>query len=189
MLRRMRMYLAVVPLATFIVALIVARASASFVTTKPEHLTAAAIGLETDTHTPCVDIACKAGDTCDCMVSVASPLGNPTGNPNNFYGPYFDAQIKTLNYELSMDDTVALDDGAAGGECSPATGNGVITLKDKSTINFAMSGLNCTVPGPADNGLFHGTIQLSGGTSHRGRVRGIGSIDIGDIGPVLLRFC
>ncbi len=81
-----------------------------------------------------------------------------------------------------MDETVTLDDGTNTGECMPATGNGVITLKDKSTIDFVMSGLDCTVPGIEPHGLFNGTVRLDGGTVHHGKLRGLGSIKIGDIG-------
>jgi len=81
-----------------------------------------------------------------------------------------------------VDDTGTIDDGTESGNCMPATGDGVITLKANATVNFVMSGLDCTVPGVEPQGMFNGTLRLNGVTGHDGSLRGLGSIRIGDIG-------
>ncbi|HVN64889.1 MAG TPA: hypothetical protein VMT58_09650 [Candidatus Binataceae bacterium] len=135
-----------------------------------------------DTGAACTDMACNGGDTCDCI------LGNGRAYSLEYDGfadfPRYPIDFLSIGYELSVDETAAMDDGVAGGTCMPATGKGVLTLKDKSTIDFVMSGLNCTIPGVAPDGLFHGTLLFSGGTAHHGKIHGVGTMVIGDIGGV-----
>ncbi|MGH7813629.1 MAG: PE-PPE domain-containing protein [Candidatus Binataceae bacterium] len=141
---------------------------------------AAAAGSSTDTGAPCADIACNAGDTCDCMIGSARELG---ANPTPDKRPH----VTSMNYELSIDETAALDDGTSTGKCMPAAGNGVMTLEydgfadfPRYPVNFLMTGLDCTVPGMAPGGLFNGTIQFTSGSSPDYGY-GLGSIKIGDM--------
>jgi hypothetical protein len=133
----------------------------------------AGFGSSTETGAPCADLTCNGGDTCDCT---SGSVKGPADEDGHLF------RRASVNYELSVDQTVTLNDGTSTGECRPATGTGVITLTDTSTIDFVMSGLVCTVPAVSPNGLFNGTLRLTGGTAHHGGLRGLGSIRIGDIG-------
>ncbi len=147
------------------------------------------VGSSTDTGASCVDLPCSGSDTCVCTTGSANP--NPDLRPHVVSHSYGATEA---TYELSVDETAAQNDGTNTGECMPATGKGVITLADKSIINFVMSGLDCTVPGiaqggptnqesvPLQTGLFNGTLRLNGGTADHGALEGLGSIQIGDIG-------
>ncbi len=123
-----------------------------------------ALGSSTDTGEPCADLTCNDGDTCDCTTGmVITPTKFPSTMALGFTGmPWLESSVI---YELSVDDTAAIDDGAATGKCMPATGNGVITLKNKKTIDFVMSGLDCTVPGVEPQGMFNGTLRINGSTT------------------------
>jgi hypothetical protein len=123
-------------------------------------ITFTGFGSSTDTGAPCVDLTCSGSDSCDCTTGSAS-------------GPLHGKAIK-VTYEFSMDTTDALNDGASNGKCMPATGNGIITFADKSTLTFVMSGIDC-------DGIFNGTLRLTGGSADHGRFRGLGSIEIGSI--------
>lgn len=145
-------------------------------------ITFTGLGPLTDTGAPCVDadLTCNVGDLCDCMT------GSANAAPNSMYDGASKALTGVeLTYVLSLDDSAARDDGSNNGKCIPASGTCVITLKDKSTINGVMSGLDCTAPGLAqdgvESGLFKGTVQLSGGSADHGSIRGLGSIEIGSI--------
>jgi len=125
-------------------------------------ITFTGFGSSTDTGAPCVDLTCSGSDTCDCTTGSVS-------GPRHGHG-----KVIEVSYEFSMDKSDAINDGASSGKCMPATGNGIITLADKSTITFVMSGFDC-------DGMFNGTLRLTGGSADHGKFRGLGSIEIGSI--------
>jgi hypothetical protein len=144
----------------------------------PEYVSAESsftgFGSSTDTGVSCADRTCNVGDACDCTTGSVKGATQENGQAT--------LPIENMVYELSVDETNTMDDGTNTGECMLASGNGVMTLKDKSTVDFVMSGMDCTLPGVVPHGLFNGTLRFDGGTAHDGRLRGLGSIKIGDVG-------
>jgi PPE-repeat protein len=130
-------------------------------------IAAGGVTLATDTGAPCTDLGCNAGDICDCITG--------SGAPNHLDSRSL--PVGSIAYELSVDESAVANDGSAGGKCMPSTGKGVITLRDKSTIDFVMAGTDCTVPEVGQE-LFNGTIQLSGGTAQGGGIHGLGSVQL-----------
>jgi hypothetical protein len=154
--------------ASCLVGLLLLSASRAATGSLPSRLVAGGVATATDTDAPCADMPCNSGDTCDC-IKVSGPADH-IGSGS--------LRVLSISYELSVDESAALDDGDEGGECMPSTGKGVFRVKDNSTIDFVVSGLNCTVPGLASHALFNGTLLLEGGTAYGGKILGLGSMHI-----------
>ena len=78
-------------------------------------------------------IVCKTGDTCACLTSTSSLVGN-----QGFKGGNFALQLSI--------DTTAPSDLPIGnaGSCSPATGNGILSSSNaKQSVIMKISGLEC----------------------------------------------
>lgn len=157
-----------------LVGLLLLSASRGATGSLPSRLVAGGVGTATKTDAPCADLPCNSGDTCGCIK--VSGRTDQVGSGS--------LPVLSISYELSVDGSAAVDDGDEGGECTPSTGKGVFTLKDNSTIDFVVSGLNCTVPGVTSRALFNGTLLLEGGSAYGGKILGLGEINSGVIASI-----
>jgi hypothetical protein len=70
---------------------------------------------------------------------------------------------------------ICLDYPSCSDQCFPASGTGVITTKDGSTITFGQDGLLCAVPPDSTGGEnFNGSFMVTGGTKKFASERGSG---------------
>ncbi len=66
------------------------------------------VSSSADAGAPCADLTCNGSDTCDCTTGRDRPVGQENFEGVKFFG---------LSYELSVDETLRLDDGTNAGEC------------------------------------------------------------------------
>jgi len=138
--------------------------------TPQERIAAQGIDTATDTGAPCADLGCNSGDVCDCITGSGASFAH-SGS----------LSVASITYELSVDKSSPMNAGNPGGKCMPSTGNGVLTLEDQSTIDFVISGLDCTRPGIGYR-AFSGTMLLDGGTAEGGQISGVGSMRTASLG-------
>jgi hypothetical protein len=112
------------------------------------------VGSGSVSNGSCSTIACKTGDTCVCLASAYSLLGN-----QGFKGGSFTLQLSidtTATTDLPISDT---------GSCNPATGSGTIASKNgRQTVTVQVSGLECPSTSSTTPDVFNLAYVVTGGT-------------------------
>jgi len=100
---------------------------------------------------------CSGSSTGQCSVTFGGTLeGSQIGNAS---------VTGTLSVNHSAAAEICLDNPNCNDQCFPASGTGVITTKDGSTITFGQDGLLCPVPPDSTGGEnFNGSFIVTGGT-------------------------
>ncbi len=100
--------------------------------------------------TTCGTLACKGGDTCECLTGAESLVGNQGFAKGS------------LTFTVIIDETLNNLPVSTFGNCFPGTGTGTIASSNgKNTVTLDISGLSCPTSGID---VFNGTYVVSGGT-------------------------